>query len=86
MPAGTGDFGSDVVVRSNRTIPVCNKLPKGVETSASGTTLETLKVEVGYHRPSNTSHHVVKCHRRHSCLGGNAVEEYCDAGYEGPCE
>ncbi|CAN0179302.1 unnamed protein product, partial [Ectocarpus sp. 12 AP-2014] len=51
-----------------------------------GTTLETLELEPGYYRISNTSHTVRECFQESACKGGTDASHdgYCAAGYEGP--
>ena len=67
-------------------IPVCVDLPKGATAVSSGTTLATLTLEEGYYRTSVESHIVLECYQTDACLGGNATDDPCSSGYEGPCK
>lgn len=70
-------------------VPVCDAVPTGARSAEeAGTTLETLELEPGYYRTSNTSHNVLECFQEAACKGGtNATNNgYCAQGYAGPCE
>lgn len=57
-------------------------------TSAGGnTTLESLLIERGYWRATNTSMEILACYNAKACLGGlTGGKGYCSKGYKGPCE
>eukprot|EP00904_Undaria_pinnatifida_P012520 jgi/Undpi1/8399/HiC_scaffold_25.g10867.m1 len=66
-------------------LPVCEEVPSGATASSKGTTVETLSLEEGYYRTSNTSHAVLECYQKSACLGGIAVgDSSCASGYKGP--
>lgn len=49
-------------------------------------TLETLDLDSGYWRATDTSSNILSCFSEDACEGGAAVGSYCATGYEGPCE
>ena len=58
-------------------------------TTATGpvSTLETLSVDKGYWRATNTSSDILACFNKAACLGGQTGSAtFCDDGYMGPCE
>ena len=67
-------------------LAVCEETPPGATARSSGTTLETLVLDKGYYRTSNSSHVVLECYQTHACLGGTAAESTCAVGFRGPCE
>lgn len=48
--------------------------------------METLKLDPGYWRATDTSKVILSCYNEDACEGGATVTDYCSAGYEGPCE
>lgn len=78
-----------VVVGDPAAVPVCDEVPTGANSATTGgTTLETLELEPGFFRTSNTSHTVRECFQESACKGGTDASDdgYCAAGYEGPCK
>lgn len=73
-------------VDKDDTTPVCAKVPTGVNASGTGATVESLSLEAGYYRVSNTSRKILECCRAEACKGGSNASNYCEAGYRGPCE
>lgn len=67
--------------------PICLE-ELGHSTSAGGnTSLESLLIERGYWRATNTSMDILACYNAEACLGGlTGGKDYCSEGYEGPCE
>lgn len=56
-------------------------------TSLSGATVETLQIEDGYWRATNTSKTVLQCYNAAACRGGQTGDaNFCEGGYTGPCE
>lgn len=49
-------------------------------------TLETLDLDSGYWRSTDTSKNILSCFNEDACEGGMTVGGYCATGYEGPCE
>lgn len=75
-----------VEVQHGNEIPSCEELPTGAKAVSSGTTVESITLEEGYYRTSNESHVILECHRRGACVGGVDANNYCAAGFEGPCK
>ena len=49
--------------------------------------METLEIDKGYWRATNTSTLVLPCYNTEACVGGiTGSPGYCDDGYDGPCE
>lgn len=80
------DVYSGVLVDTDTTVPVCVDLPKGTTTASSGTSLATISLEKGYYRTSAESQIVLECYQEDACVGGDAADDYCASGYEGPCK
>eukprot|EP00752_Nemacystus_decipiens_P012244 g10853.t1 len=77
---------SGVIVADPAAVPVCDEVPTGARSAEDGgTTLETLELEAGYYRTSNTSHDVLECFQEVACKGGTdaADDGYCADGYAG---
>ena len=48
--------------------------------------METLLIERGYWRATNSSETVLACYNGDACLGGETgTSDFCSKGYEGPC-
>ena len=59
----------------------------GVDSKGSaGATLQTLDLEPGYYRTSETSRNVLECHREEACVGGSNASQYCAPGYQDACK
>ena len=58
----------------------------GVNTGTAGTTLQTLELEPGYYRTSETSPNILECHREEACVGGSDASQYCASGYRDACK
>lgn len=82
------DILEGVTFSSNSTVPAadCKVLPVGTDASGAGTTLATLNLAKGYYRTSNESHIVLMCYQKDACTGGIDADNYCAAGYRGPCK
>ena len=79
-------MATSAVVTDELHVPVCTDLPYGARENETGITLETIILNVGYYRISNTSTDVRECYQKEACIGGYVVGGYCAAGYQGPCE
>lgn len=67
--------------------PIC--LEKLDHSSAAGgnATIESLSIDRGYWRATNTSVDILPCYNPGACLGGvTGVKDYCHVGYRGPCK
>ncbi|CAN0423513.1 unnamed protein product, partial [Ascophyllum nodosum] len=65
--------------------PVCTEVFDHADRQSGTATLETLVLEPGYWRATNTSRQVLACFNDHACLGGlTSHPGYCSPGYEGP--
>ena len=52
-----------------------------------GTALETLDIDQGYWRVTNTSDNVLACYNPDACIGGQTgAGGFCAQGYKGPCK
>ena len=48
--------------------------------------METLLIERGYWRATDSSETVLACYNGDACLGGETgTSDFCSQGYEGPC-
>lgn len=62
---------------------------KGVDCKSAGPTLASLPIRPGYWRSSQESSVVFECLHPEACKGATKVsgsDDYCEAGYFGPCE
>ena len=67
--------------------PICLDELEHSNSTGGSTTLESLLIERGYWRATNTSTNILACYNSDACLGGLTGEQgYCSKGYEGPCE
>ena len=73
-------------VLSDNRVPTCVAILDHTSSLEPTGTLETLSLDSGYWRTSNTSRNILTCYRETACAGGSTVEEYCSSGYEGPCK
>lgn len=67
--------------------PIC--LEKLDHSSAAGgnATIESLSIDRGYWRATNTSVNILACYNVKACLGGvTEGKDYCSNGYKGPCQ
>eukprot|EP00752_Nemacystus_decipiens_P001402 g1387.t1 len=67
-------------VREHFCAPILDHTTSDQETG----TLETLKLDPGYWRATDTSKRILSCFNEDACEGGAVVGSYCAAGYEGP--
>lgn len=65
-------------------VQLCESVLEHTTSLAADGTLETLDLEPGYWRSSNTSRDIRECYEADACIGG--VQGVCASGYEGPCE
>ena len=69
------------------TAPVCSDLLDHTDSQGGKAILETLILDPGYWRATNTSRTILACFHKEACKGGLTGDpEYCLTGYEGPCE
>lgn len=64
-------------------------LEKLDHSSAAGgnNTIESLSIDPGYWRATNTSIYILACYNVDACVGGvTGGQDYCHIGYEGPCK
>lgn len=55
--------------------------------AGEGVTVETLEIDKGYWRATNTSTLILPCYNTEACVGGiTGSSGYCDDGYDGPCK
>ncbi|CAN0056334.1 unnamed protein product, partial [Scytosiphon promiscuus] len=65
-------------------VPTCEVVPEGSQTTTRGNTVETLEILPGFYRSSETSLDIRECFHEQACAGGEIVGEYCSEGYSGP--
>lgn len=67
--------------------PICSELLDHTDSRGGSARLETLVMEPGYWRATNTSKNILECFNMNACRGGvTGSSEYCLRGYGGPCE
>ena len=67
--------------------PICLEKLEHSNSMGGNTTLESLLIEPGYWRATNTSTDILACYNTGACLGGlTGEQDFCAEGYEGPCE
>lgn len=82
IPCTECDFGED-----SKDTPRCKAELENSESAGGNETLETLSINEGYWRATNTSEIVRECYNTDACAGGQTGnDEYCKDGYRGPCE
>lgn len=68
-------------------VPLCSDVIPHSTSDGGLVTLETLSIDPGYWRATNSSTEVLACYNVDACVGGiTGATEYCVEGYEGPCE
>ena len=67
--------------------PIClEKLDHSSATGGNGT-IESLSIDSGYWRATNTSINILSCYNEKACMGGvTGGDNYCLKGYKGPCQ
>lgn len=69
------------------TTPFCAEELDHSFSAGGNVTLEMLSIEEGYWRATDTSEKILACYNADACRGGlTGAPEYCEDGYEGPCE
>ena len=76
--------GNNCTVPYNDNVQLCEPLLEHTASIDAHGTLETLDLEPGYWRSSNTSRDIRECYETAACVGG--AQGLCAPGYEGPCE
>ena len=78
---------SGCIIKDIYYTPVCTDVFGHTDSQGGIATLETLVVEAGYWRATNTSRQIMACFNKNACGGGlTGNPMYCSPGYEGPCE
>ncbi|CAM9844184.1 unnamed protein product [Scytosiphon promiscuus] len=75
---------SGAVVVGVGSLPTCDVVPEGSQTTTRGGTLETLEILPGFYRSSENSTDIRECFYEGACQGGQIPGEYCAKGYGGP--
>ncbi|CAN0137715.1 unnamed protein product, partial [Ectocarpus fasciculatus] len=66
-------------------VPLCSDVIPHSRSDGGLVTLETLEIDPGYWRATNSSTEVLACYNEDACAGGTTgATEYCVEGYEGP--
>eukprot|EP00903_Cladosiphon_okamuranus_P016354 g15082.t1 len=71
-------------VRGDVREPFCAEILDHTKSDEDTGTLETLELDPGYWRATDTSRNILSCFNEEACEGGAEVGSYCAAGYEGP--
>lgn len=67
--------------------PECTVVLDHTRSNGGYTTIDELMVDSEYWRATATSEDILACYNPDACLGGvTGTTEYCDEGYQGPCE
>lgn len=71
----------------NTSAPICSTAPEHTIANGSGNTLETLSIEGGYWRATDSSEIILACYNQDACAGGQTgTETFCKDGYTGSCK
>lgn len=74
-------------VENEDSVPSCEVQPEHTRSQGGNTTIETLNVDPGYWRTTNTSLNFLACFNEDACKGGMTDDPaFCQPGYEGPCK
>ncbi|CAN0412480.1 unnamed protein product, partial [Pylaiella littoralis] len=72
-------------VENENSVPVCTAQMEHTRSEGGATTIETLKVDRGFWRATNSSRVILACYNENACVGGRAgPSSFCQLGYEGP--
>lgn len=67
--------------------PVCLEMMEHSNAAGGNATVESLSIDRGYWRATNTSVNIFPCYNPGACVGGvTGAEDYCHVGYRGPCK
>ena len=78
---------SRCIVKDSSHTPVCTDVFDHTDSQGGIATLETLILEAGYWRATNSSRQIMACFNKNACGGGlTRNPDNCSTGYEGPCE
>lgn len=67
--------------------PLCREELKHTKSAGGNTPLKMLSIDKGYWRATDTSTDVRVCYNADACSGGTTGSpDFCEKGYEGPCE
>lgn len=81
------DECGDCTIERGGVTPTCESPLEHTTASEPGVTMETLRIDKGYRRATNTSDNILACYNADACTGGvTGAEGYCASGYTGPCE
>lgn len=74
-------------IKDEHFTPVCLDLLDHTQSKDGTATLETLVLDSGYWRATNSSWNILACFNEKACRGGvTGNPDYCLTGYQGPCE
>lgn len=81
------DECTNCTIERGNVMPSCQASLEHTTASEPGVTLETLDIDEGYWRATNTSDKILGCYNMDACIGGvTGAESFCAPGYTGPCE
>ena len=74
-------------MEDENSVPICTAAIKNTRSEGGDTSIETLKLDRGFWRATNSSRIVLACYKEEACVGGiSGTSSFCLPGYEGPCE
>lgn len=81
------DECSNCTIERGNVTPTCKASLEHTTASEPGVRLETLNIDEGYWRATNTSEKILACYNADACIGGvTGADSFCAPGYTGPCE
>lgn len=80
----TWDECGNCTIANPNTAELCETVPPHTTSADADGTLQSLVLDEGYWRTSTSSVEILECYNKGACVGGS--QDYCAAGYTGPCE
>eukprot|EP00903_Cladosiphon_okamuranus_P006562 g6410.t1 len=75
----------DCTIGRSNVMPTCEASLEHTTASEPGITVETLNINEGYWRATNTSENILECYNTDACSGGmTGADSFCAPGYTGP--
>ena len=84
---GSQEECSGCIVKDNNQTHVCTEVLDHTDSQGGTATLETLVLDPGHWRATNSGRQIMACFNKDACGGGlTGKPDNCSTGYEGPCE
>lgn len=81
------NYAHNINIQDPTAEPACKEALEHTTSSGVGVKLETLIIEAGFWRATNTSTILLECYNTEACEGGiTGSVTFCKTGYTGPCE